>query len=163
MRIFTPYLFFQCVFNDFECVITLLRALSVYSSVSQYGFVRQETFTTQEPGFMVSSLVFKWQCLSNMVLMSWLAQSYLIMTRFLHLQFELYVLIRYTRHNADSIRHFVTQLSRKRSAGLHAQSLYSYRKPRETTDKTIKQKQNVAKCIQELHALVVCFKVYSVN
>ena len=29
MRIFTPYLFFQCVFNDFQCVITLLRALSV--------------------------------------------------------------------------------------------------------------------------------------
>ena len=29
MRIFTPYLFFQCVFNDFQCVITPLRALSV--------------------------------------------------------------------------------------------------------------------------------------
>ena len=29
MRIFTPYLFFQCVFNNFQCVITLLRALSV--------------------------------------------------------------------------------------------------------------------------------------
>ena len=29
MRIFTPYLFFQCVFNYFQCVITLLRALSV--------------------------------------------------------------------------------------------------------------------------------------
>ena len=29
MRIFTLYLFFQCVFNDFQCVITLLRALSV--------------------------------------------------------------------------------------------------------------------------------------
>ena len=29
MRIFTPYLFFQCVFNDFQCVITLLHALSV--------------------------------------------------------------------------------------------------------------------------------------
>ena len=29
MRIFTPRLYFQCVFNDFQCVITLLRALSV--------------------------------------------------------------------------------------------------------------------------------------
>ena len=29
MRIFTPSLYFQCVFNDFKCVITLLRALSV--------------------------------------------------------------------------------------------------------------------------------------
>ena len=29
MRIFTPYLIFQCVFTDFQCVITLLRALSV--------------------------------------------------------------------------------------------------------------------------------------
>ena len=29
MRIFTPSLYFQCVFNDFQCVITLLRALSV--------------------------------------------------------------------------------------------------------------------------------------
>ena len=29
MRIFTPCLFFQCVFNEFQCVITLLRALSV--------------------------------------------------------------------------------------------------------------------------------------
>ena len=29
MRIFTPCLFFQCVLNDFQCVITLLRALSV--------------------------------------------------------------------------------------------------------------------------------------
>ena len=29
MRIFTPCLIFQCVFNDFQCVITLLRALSV--------------------------------------------------------------------------------------------------------------------------------------
>ena len=29
MRIFTPCLFFQCVFADFQCVITLLRALSV--------------------------------------------------------------------------------------------------------------------------------------
>ena len=29
MRIFTPCLFFQCVFTNFQCVITLLRALSV--------------------------------------------------------------------------------------------------------------------------------------
>ena len=29
MRIFTPCLFFQCVFIDSQCVITLLRALSV--------------------------------------------------------------------------------------------------------------------------------------
>ena len=29
MRIFTPCLVFQCVFNNFQCVITLLRALSV--------------------------------------------------------------------------------------------------------------------------------------
>ena len=29
MRIFTPYLIFQYVFTDFQCVITLLRALSV--------------------------------------------------------------------------------------------------------------------------------------
>ena len=29
MRIFTPCLFFHCVFNDFLCVITHLRALSV--------------------------------------------------------------------------------------------------------------------------------------
>ena len=29
MRIFTHYLFFQCVFNYFQCVITLLRTLSV--------------------------------------------------------------------------------------------------------------------------------------
>ena len=29
MRIFTPSLYFQCVFNNFQCVITLLRALSV--------------------------------------------------------------------------------------------------------------------------------------
>ena len=29
MRIFTPSLYFQCVFNDFQRVITLLRALSV--------------------------------------------------------------------------------------------------------------------------------------
>ena len=29
MRIFTPSLYFQCVFNDFQCVISLLRALSV--------------------------------------------------------------------------------------------------------------------------------------
>ena len=29
MRIFTPSLYFQSVFNDFQCVITLLRALSV--------------------------------------------------------------------------------------------------------------------------------------
>ena len=28
-RIFTPSLYFQCVFTDFQCVITLLRALSV--------------------------------------------------------------------------------------------------------------------------------------
>ena len=28
MRIFTPSLYFQCVFNDFQCVITLLRTLS---------------------------------------------------------------------------------------------------------------------------------------
>ena len=26
MLIFTPHLFFQCVFNDFQCIITLLRA-----------------------------------------------------------------------------------------------------------------------------------------
>ena len=29
MHIFTPCLYFQCVFNSFQCVITLLRALSV--------------------------------------------------------------------------------------------------------------------------------------
>ena len=29
MPIFTPGLFLQCVFNDFQCVFTLLRALSV--------------------------------------------------------------------------------------------------------------------------------------
>ena len=29
MRIFTPCLIFQCVFTHFQCVITLLRALSV--------------------------------------------------------------------------------------------------------------------------------------
>ena len=29
MRIFKSSLYFQCVFNDFQCVITLLRALSV--------------------------------------------------------------------------------------------------------------------------------------
>ena len=29
MRIFTSCLVFQCVFNNFQCVITLLRALSV--------------------------------------------------------------------------------------------------------------------------------------
>ena len=29
MRIFTPSLFFQCVFTNFQCVITLLRTLSV--------------------------------------------------------------------------------------------------------------------------------------
>ena len=29
MRIFTPCLFFQCVFTNFQCVLTLLRALSV--------------------------------------------------------------------------------------------------------------------------------------
>ena len=29
MRIFTPCLFFQCVFTNSKCVITLLRALSV--------------------------------------------------------------------------------------------------------------------------------------
>ena len=29
MSIFTPSLYFQCVFNDFQCVITPLRALSV--------------------------------------------------------------------------------------------------------------------------------------
>ena len=29
MHIFTPSLYFQCVFTDFQCVITLLRALSV--------------------------------------------------------------------------------------------------------------------------------------
>ena len=29
MHIFTPRLFFQCIFSDFQCVITLLRALSV--------------------------------------------------------------------------------------------------------------------------------------
>ena len=29
MRIFTPCLFFQCVFNEFQCVITLLFASSV--------------------------------------------------------------------------------------------------------------------------------------
>ena len=29
IRIFTPFLIFQCVFTDFQCVITLLRALSV--------------------------------------------------------------------------------------------------------------------------------------
>ena len=29
LRIFTPSLYFECVFNDFQCVITLLRALSV--------------------------------------------------------------------------------------------------------------------------------------
>ena len=34
MRIFTPSLYFQCVFNDFQCVNTLLRALSVALEVS---------------------------------------------------------------------------------------------------------------------------------
>ena len=29
MRNFTPCLFFQCVFTNFHCVVTLLRALSV--------------------------------------------------------------------------------------------------------------------------------------
>ena len=29
MRIFTPWLLFKCVFTNFQCVITLLRALSV--------------------------------------------------------------------------------------------------------------------------------------
>ena len=29
MRIFTPCLCVQCVLNDFQCVITLLRTLSV--------------------------------------------------------------------------------------------------------------------------------------
>ena len=40
MRIFTPYLIFQCVFTDFQCVITLLRALSValLQSLSQNQF-----------------------------------------------------------------------------------------------------------------------------
>ena len=36
MRIFTPSLYFQCVFNDFQCVITLLRALSVALSLNQW-------------------------------------------------------------------------------------------------------------------------------
>ena len=37
MRIFTPSLYFQCVFNDFQCVITLLRALSV--ALQQYDVI----------------------------------------------------------------------------------------------------------------------------
>ena len=36
MGIFTPCLFFQCVFNHFQCVITLLRALSVTSQINIY-------------------------------------------------------------------------------------------------------------------------------
>ena len=44
MRIFTPSLYFQCVFNDFQCVITLLRTLSValikclYTIAEEWGF-----------------------------------------------------------------------------------------------------------------------------
>ena len=36
MRIFTHCLFFQCVFIDFQCVITLLRTLSV--ALVKYNF-----------------------------------------------------------------------------------------------------------------------------
>ena len=40
MRIFTPSLYFQCVFNDFQCVITLLRALSVALGSGPLTFIR---------------------------------------------------------------------------------------------------------------------------
>ena len=36
MRIFTPFLFFQCIFTNFQCVITLLRALSVALSLGKF-------------------------------------------------------------------------------------------------------------------------------
>ena len=38
MRIFTPGLYFQCVFKDFQCVITLLRALSVALMTKKCNF-----------------------------------------------------------------------------------------------------------------------------
>ena len=46
MRNFTPSLYFQCVFNDFQCVITLLRALSVtlYKNVAKQWLDDQRKF-----------------------------------------------------------------------------------------------------------------------
>ena len=43
MRIFTPSLYFQCVFNDFQCVITLLRALSVaLGTINYFSYIVME-------------------------------------------------------------------------------------------------------------------------
>ena len=44
LRIFTPYLFFLCAFNDFQCIITLLRALYVvlYVTYSEINTLARE-------------------------------------------------------------------------------------------------------------------------
>ena len=45
MRIITPCLVFQCVFNSFQCVITLLRALSAALNTCNYVILSICTFS----------------------------------------------------------------------------------------------------------------------
>ena len=48
MRIFTPCLFFQCVFTNFQCVITLLRALSVALIQGHHSGAYLKCFNTKQ-------------------------------------------------------------------------------------------------------------------
>ena len=59
MRIFTPCLFFQCVFTNFQCVITPLHALSValenYYKLKRYKEHLNVDYYLHRPGFNPSS------------------------------------------------------------------------------------------------------------
>ena len=62
MRIFTPCLFFQCVFTNFQCVITLLRALSVaLQSVIPPAYIKNVMFKVS----MFSHLRQSFSCISG--------------------------------------------------------------------------------------------------
>ena len=53
MRIFTPSLYFQCVFNDFQCVITILRALSVALIINSLRQQIKDYLPIWDKGFRV--------------------------------------------------------------------------------------------------------------
>ena len=72
MHIFTPGLYFQCVFNDFQCVIRLLRALSVALMSMQIFYktvVLRELTSNTAPWFPVGpnpATVTVFACLQNL-------------------------------------------------------------------------------------------------
>ena len=50
MRIFTRWIFFQCVFHDFQWLITLLRALSVaLTDKGQRNEENEEDYQNRSP------------------------------------------------------------------------------------------------------------------